>query len=491
MSGEVHDAAFSSRATSKIVKPSPDELWTTTSNYIIFEDTVSSISVTGLYGCTSVIVISRRGAWVSHIWEAAFKSDDLFQEDAIGKIHKGDGDVLHPFGIDELRNQANVGPRGVIFGDNTNPNYDPDIHVFLMTPRERAAEYTLHDDGKSLSWVEDELRERLDANADKPPLYDDRMNQIRKDLQDTLGSNVPVQTIGYSPPVRTLAESREWMAAARRKDDAAIERLEMKVQNRLGDPEFKSFRGKALLQYRPASDCADKARWRLWVENRAVQGQAEWDPSSSQSFKGDDDDEIEDRRVKRVMGTTKPGDGDGDGDSLIISQTFMSLPKTTTTVPKSKPETTLKRPEPEPEPTRTPLEVFSQHCNDEDDFPDHEPVNYEDVWSGAADACQHGGTVMWPGDSWERNGDASNGGSVTKVHFRVSYIDSCETALSNQNMWDPLNLNPSGDLCRYLFYDNWGKCKYLPTCCLLHTSIRFVLLFIFAPRGRFADICLL
>lgn len=44
----------------------------TTARVIEFKDQPATIALRGLTGCTSVAVISERGAWVAHIWDAAF-----------------------------------------------------------------------------------------------------------------------------------------------------------------------------------------------------------------------------------------------------------------------------------------------------------------------------------------------------------------------------------------------------------------------------------
>lgn len=42
----------------------------TSSRVRAFEQDSFSMGVQGLVGCTSVIVVSRRGVWMSHIWES-------------------------------------------------------------------------------------------------------------------------------------------------------------------------------------------------------------------------------------------------------------------------------------------------------------------------------------------------------------------------------------------------------------------------------------
>jgi hypothetical protein len=81
-----------------------------------------------------------------------------------------------------------------------------------------------------------------------------------------------------------MAESKAIMAAIENGDVGLVEKLRGEAQIRMADWNINSPRGKALLQYRPAFDCNDKARWRLWVEDMEVQAQAEWDPLPHQIY---------------------------------------------------------------------------------------------------------------------------------------------------------------------------------------------------------------
>jgi hypothetical protein len=56
------------------------------SQFTAFDEAEHNIFVKGLEGCTSVIVVSRKGAWASHFWERpSFTSGDAkFQSDVIG-----------------------------------------------------------------------------------------------------------------------------------------------------------------------------------------------------------------------------------------------------------------------------------------------------------------------------------------------------------------------------------------------------------------------
>lgn len=51
-----------------------------------------NVAVQGLYGCTSVLVVSQQGTWMSHFWEgSSFKSQQAFQADVLNTICRGDG----------------------------------------------------------------------------------------------------------------------------------------------------------------------------------------------------------------------------------------------------------------------------------------------------------------------------------------------------------------------------------------------------------------
>lgn len=473
ITGEIRDATDPLRANGRIVRL-PTDVETTTSNYVVFGDMVTSLSVKGLFGCTSIIVISRRGAWASHIWESAFNSDHAFQEMGIRKVHKGDGvnNVLHPFGIDDLRNQKNVGDRGLIFGDKTDPKDNPDLHVFIVTPRQRVKDMT-ETDGK-FYWTKDRIRENPNANADKPPLYPQRLNQIRTSFKNTFGSDVPIQIIDYSPRIGSAADSKALATAEKNGDTKLKDELKANAVSKLADEDCKSPRGKVLVQYRPANDCHEKAKWRIWVEDRDVQGQAEWDPSPSQFFEDDDesdsddyydDDEDmdEDMEMEKRQAAYHPRPSGGDGEF-----TFETVLKPGVT---GNGETALPTAvsEPEPEPSRMPLKLSSQHCNDEDDFPHHEDVLGDDVFSAARRICLGDGLMMGPNNTpWEKNQKGSKGQS--DIHFRVNWIEDCETEVDMQNMLDPLGnhkILSFGDWCVTLFTDNWKKCKYSPP---LHTQ---------------------
>lgn len=250
---------------------------TTTSKHITFGPNFRQLVVTGLWGCTSIIVVSRRGAWASHIWQDAFESNPVFQTMAINKVHVGDGTDPHEFGIDELMNRANDSPRGVIFGDNTNSDDKPNVKVIIVTPRKAVA---LTD--KS-GFTSDIVRDNPHVNFREPPTYGDRVLAIEADLKNTFGQDVPIEVVTYAPRVETNEQSDQLNLMHNFGQTAREADKREEVKRMLTDREVRSHRGKAIVQYRPSTSC-HKAEWRIFVETMIVKEPDSWDPSPTQSY---------------------------------------------------------------------------------------------------------------------------------------------------------------------------------------------------------------
>ncbi|KAK2733531.1 hypothetical protein CKAH01_08326 [Colletotrichum kahawae] len=296
----------------------------TSHNWISFEDKVGAISVHGLWGCTSVVVLSRRGAWASHIWEKAFSSpiEDDFTLRAIMDLHSGAGTndestEYREWGIDDLRYQPDAGDRGIIFGDGTPADNDLPIQVFIFTPRERPPSSATDDVRKDPNYMTGGF------------LYGPRIAQLHAHLHGTFSATstqVRVDVIDYAP--RTKVE--KWEGPDERPD----------TPDELGDTNIRESRGKMLIQYQPAPDCTGKASWRLWVEGRQLEGRtASWDPASNQIFQGQAAGGAAAKRQACPIRSATPG-----GPSPEPSQQTSlpaSIPTTVlTTVPTTVPTTT-------------------------------------------------------------------------------------------------------------------------------------------------------
>lgn len=285
----------------------------TTSNTLVFRDKVVSLAVQGLYGCTSVVIVSKRGVYANHIWEPGFTgSDQNFQRRAIDEMHRGDGSALNAHGLDELRNNPGLADgRGIIFGDNTDADDKPDLHAFIMAPRPRMELFDAQ-----YNPVPDAERQDPNANAGHRA-FQDRVDQIKADLGATFGPGLPVEVIEYSPKVLSWGDLL-------RRSNGQMQSVE--VAQKLGDGSHESPRGKLLVQYRPATSCEGPA-WRVWIEDRALDGRtATWEAlPGQQSAQGG-----QQRRQACSAGTAGPGTTTRTGDTTATSESAPATASTTT-----------------------------------------------------------------------------------------------------------------------------------------------------------------
>jgi len=90
-----------------------------------FGDQPFTMAVQGLFGCTTVVVVSRRGVWMSHFWEVpSFLSWERFQQDIIHYMWYGDDTPEMP-GIYQYTNP------GKLFSLENHPA------TLIITPRSR------------------------------------------------------------------------------------------------------------------------------------------------------------------------------------------------------------------------------------------------------------------------------------------------------------------------------------------------------------------
>ncbi|OTA62911.1 hypothetical protein K449DRAFT_433832 [Hypoxylon sp. EC38] len=234
----------------------------TTSRYIPFESVAGSIAISGLYGCSSLIAVSKRGAWVNHMWEIpSFLADpniippptkemqvETFNQTVIAAIHHGNSED-NVFGLEDV---ASKDPKPEEPMSNLlSPDADP--HVFLFTPYAR----------ETVPWVpnyNNEFPIGLPLAYNNPiggniPILS-FLGRIYISMTLIFGPDVPYEVVPYAP--RMDGDNRK-------------------------DREFESHRGKALVQYQPARDCSGMASWRVWFEGHDLQPshQASWSPLGS------------------------------------------------------------------------------------------------------------------------------------------------------------------------------------------------------------------
>lgn len=199
-----------------------------TAQWIKWADVPARLALTGLFGCTAVVVVSELGAWIAHFWE---RRDDK----ALIKAALGSG-IGEPYRMEYglanfINNDAH--PLGPEVGNMLNPEYN--TRVFLVSSGDNVV-------GQR---VLKELRKRFSFDPEVIPY-----------------SKMPRPEAGYGEPPPPP----------------------------YSDPEFYTSRGKLLLQYKPASmACADPwAWWRLWFQQTEPSGNRvhAWPPHAGQIFGG-------------------------------------------------------------------------------------------------------------------------------------------------------------------------------------------------------------
>ncbi|KAK2060403.1 hypothetical protein LY76DRAFT_615052 [Colletotrichum caudatum] len=212
-----------------------DDHYMTTSTWVAFKDNVEAIGIRGMFGCTAVIFVSRRGAWVGHFWESNFQSNTVsegeFEYRIIHEPKQGYREghwkhEFHEYGWAELGFNPGLGDPGVMFGNLEDEYYEADLRVFIVTPRPRGGYYD-----QNRAFLPDDVIHDINRNAD------------------------------YA--AKLLTKEDYLLAVENKLTRAQIFHLQ-------GDSQFREAHGKILLQYRPAKTCADLASWRLWVENREI-----------------------------------------------------------------------------------------------------------------------------------------------------------------------------------------------------------------------------
>jgi hypothetical protein len=223
-------------------------------NFVAFEDKPVTLALSGLWGCTTVFVMSKRGAWMGHFWERYFKftfytDHQEFIYEVLAAMDIGDvyGDGVpyqDKYGIRSLRDNDELGAYGHLFDDDTAPN------VVILAPTDRV-------------WVPD-LRYASGGYYSRSeevvagPAYWQQNEQLSDNVWLIFGEDnedVTVQQQFYSPMA--------WVAADEDRDP--------------GDDGYNTHRGKVLIQYQPAPRECDitspeqrVAKYRYFIEGRQI-----------------------------------------------------------------------------------------------------------------------------------------------------------------------------------------------------------------------------
>ncbi|KAK2760990.1 hypothetical protein CKAH01_16440 [Colletotrichum kahawae] len=250
--------------------------------WVSFKDKVETLAIEGLWGCTAVIVVSNRGAWVSYFSEAFMGRNNLNNFGsalADYRLGSGEGDPMqewNEYGIENLMNDPGAGDHGVIFGDENNDEEniaDLNIQAFIITPRPRYSYY--NNDGTP----------RTDRYLQNPnhfvmqTLYPLHIDWIRQELNAVFQNRLQhwVTTLDYPTPMLLWSDWKGYQQNHLTLQDTV---------NILKDVNCEKARGKTIIQYKPAQSCTGRAEWRIFSDSMRQQGESQWVPEEGQVWRG-------------------------------------------------------------------------------------------------------------------------------------------------------------------------------------------------------------
>ncbi|KAI8402491.1 hypothetical protein FOFC_17805 [Fusarium oxysporum] len=472
----------------------------TSSKRILFSDLPISLSIPHLTGCTSIIVVSKRGAWANHIWEEpAFKpfeaidenddedsgededSDederpilawhrpqllprdlnqlgdpvtdfpareqlDFFRYHALEKLHTPYDPTPvdakaedHEFGLNELRRD------GGIFDDES----DPHIYFFLpykIINKKRDVNYDKENPvGLPAMW-DREGAPSPRADEDGPSFND----QLRTEMAGIF-PDIPIETVMYAPD----------------------------VVNDFADEADINPRGRAIVQYQPGdtSDCDTKAKWRIFFEKqqkpmkevewtslleRGVQDSQWCDPSDDKKLRARAACEISATAslpslptligsIIDVLNPTKPILP--DFTQLLPSD----LPTETPTSESTSPSTTSTTAEAEPTQPTTPFaDTGRTDCYDADSFSHEDTTStvFVEVTEKFCKSLEGIELNAESDDIYELCKDSTTG---EQYAYAVSWVGGCVTDQKSQELTDPTEMGSPN--CRELFGSVYHFCN--------------------------------
>ncbi|KAF3807023.1 hypothetical protein GCG54_00007278 [Colletotrichum gloeosporioides] len=436
----------------------------TTSQMKEFTDRPVSLAVPRLIGCTSVIVVSKKGVWANHIWDAPiFRPEQdineetyestgkwltpgfgfdlevveqfprqaqltFFQEHALQRLHTryDPPDDEHISGLDDLRKA------GGMFDEASEPR------IFMFSP------YVSIDDEKDPNYGV-EHPQGLNAAWDRPgnpePRADEGVapfnEQIRAELRGIFGAETQIDTVLYAPD---LDEDPE-------------------------DVSFNLHRGRALIQFQPGDlsqcDPPSKAKWRIWFEGQTEpQDTVEWDPMDDPSQWCDPS-----AGTKRLRLRWKTPTGSSCASTATVSQCNMGacVPTSScaswvaTATPTSEPPPPPTQTEAPPQPT-APLEVNPVQCHDEKDFPGHADINPREQTIKAAVFCISE-DLGYMGPTSARGPPVhlrTTDDSGTNYDWTIMWDAGCTVEGGLQSLKDPLGEDKN--TCAEVMRGNYDKC---------------------------------
>ena len=189
----------------------PHDLDDSTGARMMLEKTKLNGAVIGLWGCTTVIVVSRKAIYMSHLWESDFqKSDSIFQTNVLNALEYGIPLHGHKYGMPSLRLMADdQGPLAA--------QWNPEIIIVTRAARWKSpadvagAIYTMQQ--QDVYYPEQigkivELMQRIIPNQRpiKPRIIGYFVNKRDSDVSTRLYGKVLLQ---YDPAEVTIQRSKD------------------------------------------------------------------------------------------------------------------------------------------------------------------------------------------------------------------------------------------------------------------------------------------
>ncbi|GKT44878.1 uncharacterized protein ColSpa_05059 [Colletotrichum spaethianum] len=279
--------------------------------WITFKSNVEAVGLEGLYGCTSIILVSRRGAWVSHIWQTVFENlhpeidqwETLIQNEMPYGLPRSDPYYeKYEYGLKDMKDKPEFGEAGVMFDDDSVVDQTPaslNMRAFIVTPRKL----------QSLSPYRDANNQAIpheilnDINYQQGTVrYPDKIVRLKRVLADEFG-NIPMEVVDYNPVVPKLEHMGTWVSERMVTDDYGNV---FELEDYIKYQQMATVRVKILLQYQPAMTCGDMAEWRLWIEGQPVGSRTDrWAPTQNQVFSSPGNNQELTRRQGQVYYTSK------------------------------------------------------------------------------------------------------------------------------------------------------------------------------------------
>ncbi|KAI2626590.1 hypothetical protein GGR54DRAFT_591614 [Hypoxylon sp. NC1633] len=377
----------------------------------LWMDKVSSVALAGLHGCTSIVILSEYGVWISHSWEdpsftgmtlsppiltfegesvvhyqpATYDEQDRqirFQSEVIDAIANG-RDGYHFYGLAQLSGQpTNPGDRyASMFHESRHPI------AYIFTPRRLPPLDAL--DRQKITYADDDLR------------YPSQIEEIKNKLTSFIKFQVEPKVVSYTPILVSLRaeQSLTLQQITEYETDAAGVRND----------------GKILIQYRPENTRAVNRCQRHLLSQARIW----WDGSPLDGLKWDSDLNLRKRDDSTACNITTTS---SDSTSASASSTSAPPSPTTSIITPTNTLTTT------PTPTAVPASLIS--CYNSRKLSCYDPVPPDMARSKSDKFCSDHASINptsgpdWPG-IWFISNDFL--GSIS-YHWKVSWKAGCVVA---------------------------------------------------------------